>query len=77
MRRLLLCVTAAAALLTADARPARAESNDFLKEFVDCMIFTSIWCEYAREEADNWLEEWAVEFRCALMPYGCLAKALL
>jgi hypothetical protein len=77
MRRLLLSVTAAAALLTATARPARAAESDIFKEFVDCVVFGNVWCEYAREDADNWLEEWAVEFTCSLMPYSCFVKAIL
>lgn len=73
MRRFTLPVLAGLLLLSAAPRPAAAE--DGWKEFVDCIKFTTIWCDLAREEVNNVIEYMGVEIVCGLLYLKCAFDA--
>ena len=72
MRRITLPVLTGLLLLTAAPRPAAA---DGWKEFVDCIKFTTIWCDLAREDVNNVLEYMGVEILCGLKYLYCAFEA--
>ena len=73
MRRLTFSFVAALLLAGTLSRPAVAEG---IKEYRDCMSFTTRWCDAAREEVKNFIEYQAVESTCALMYIGCTGAIL-
>jgi len=73
MRRFTLPILTGLLLLTAAPRPAAAD--DGWKEFVDCIKFTTVWCDLAREDVNNFFEYMGVEFLCALKYLYCAFEA--
>ena len=72
MRRLTMSLLSGLVLLTATARPAAA---DGWKEYVDCIKFTTIWCDLTREEVNNVIEYMAVETYCGILYLKCTLAA--
>jgi hypothetical protein len=71
MRRFRSAFLMAALLASATASSARAD--DGLKEYLDCVKFTTVWCDLTREEVGNVIEYMAVEFWCGVLYLGCAA----
>lgn len=74
MRRFRSALLVGALLVSGAASTARAD--DGLKELLDCVKFTTVWCDLTREEVENVIEYMAVEFWCGVQYLGCLVAAV-
>lgn len=71
MRRFLFSLAAGFVLAGTTARTATAD----VKEYLDCVKFTTVWCDLTRDEVENIIEYMAVEFWCGVQYLRCAVVA--
>lgn len=59
------------AALLASGATSTARADDGLKKMLDCVKFATTWCNLTRDEVDNIVEYWAVEFGCGMLYLSC------